>query len=177
MTPPKTQKKRVERTILYRLLYFSIYICSVGGSPTFFRALQTHDRQAVEPPSGGVRLAVRFFVKKNTKKKTACPRIEPLFTANRGSISNKQRLCFIPTEPLFFYSFPQSHLLHPRGVTQNNIISVLQPPIQPKYHHTVQNTPIPAKKDLHEQPFMHYLRSRIRQCMHNGDNPQSTTSK
>lgn len=118
-----------------------------------------------------------FFVKKNTKKKTACPRIEPLFTANRGSISNKQRLCFIPTEPLFFYSFPQSHLLHPRGVTQNNIISVLQPPIQPKYHHTVQNTPIPAKKDLHEQPFMHYLRSRIRQCMHNGDNPQSTTSK
>ena len=96
---------------------------------------------------------------------------------NRASIYGKQRLCFIPTEPLFFYSFPQSHLLHPRGVTQNNIISVLQPPIQSKYHHTVQNTSIPAKKDLHEQPFIHYLRSRIRQCMHNGDNPQSTTSK
>lgn len=96
-----------------------------------------------------------FLSKKILKRKTACPRIEPLF----------------------FYSFPQSHLLHPRGVTQNNIISVLQPPIQSKYHHTVQNTSIPAKKDLHEQPFIHYLRSRIRQCMHNGDNPQSTTSK
>ena len=76
MTPPKTQKKRVERTILYRLLYFSIYICSVGGSPTFFRALQTHDRQAVEPPSGGVRLAVRFF----------SPKIEALFEGNRDSV-------------------------------------------------------------------------------------------
>lgn len=96
-----------------------------------------------------------FLSKKILKRKTACPRIEPLF----------------------FYSFPQSHLLHPRGVTQNNIISVLQPPIQSKYHHTAQNTSIPAKKDLHEQPFIHYLRSRIRQCMHNGDNPQSTTSK
>ena len=96
-----------------------------------------------------------FLSKKILKRKTACPRIEPLF----------------------FYSFPKSHLLHPRGVTQNNIISVLQPPIQSKYHHTVQNTSIPAKKDLHEQPFIHYLRSRIRQCMHNGDNPQSTTSK
>lgn len=111
----------------------------------FFRALQTHDRQAVEPPPG-VFVWLFDFCQKNTKKKAACPRIEPLFTANRGSISNKQRLCFIPTEPLFFYSFPQSHLLHLRGVTQNNIISVLQPPIQPKYHHTVQNTFIPAKK-------------------------------
>lgn len=92
---------------------------------------------------------------------------------NRASIYGKQRLCFIPTEPLFFYSFPQSHLLHPRGVTQNNIISVLQPPIQSKYHHTVQNTSIPAKKDLHEQPFIHYLRSRIRQCVHMGITPNN----
>ena len=125
----------------------------------------------------GCSFGCSIFCQKNTKKKAACSRTEPLFTANRGCISNKQRLCFIPTEPLFFYSFPQSHLLHPRGVTQNNIISVLQPPIQSKYHHTVQNTSIPAKKDLHEQPFIHYLRSRIRQCMHNGDNPQSTSSK
>ena len=58
------------------LLYFSIYICSVGGSPTFFRALQTHDRQAVEPPPGGVRLAVRFF----------SPKIEALFEGNRDSV-------------------------------------------------------------------------------------------
>ena len=121
----------------------------------------------------GCSFGCSIFCQKNTKKKAACSRTEPLFTANRGSISNKQRLCFIPTEPLFFYSFPQSHLLHPRGVTQNNIISVLQPPIQSKYHHTVQNTSIPAKKDLHEQPFIHYLRSRIRQCMHMGITPNN----
>ena len=52
------------------------YKCSVGGSPTFFRALQTHDTQAVEPPSGGVRLAVRFF----------SPKIEALFEGNRASV-------------------------------------------------------------------------------------------
>ena len=85
----------------------------------------------------------------------------------------EQSLYLRQTEPLFFYSFPQSHLLHPRGVTQNNIISVLQPPIQSKYHHTVQNTSIPAKKDLHEQPFIHYLRSRIRQCVHMGITPNN----
>ena len=143
--------------------WFAYFFSSVAN------AWQTSSWAAVR----GCSFGCSIFCQKNTKKKAACPRIEPLFTANRGSISNKQRLCFIPTEPLFFYSFPQSHLLHLRGVTQNNIISVLQPPIQPKYHHTVQNTFIPAKKDLHEQPFIHYLRSRIRQCMHMGITPHN----
>lgn len=155
----------------YYILVF-IYVRLVARLLFFERCKRMTDKQLSHLQGVFVWWLV-FLLKKILKKKAACPRIKPLFTANRGSISNKQRLCFIPTEPLFFYSFPQSHLLHPRGVTQNNIISVLQPPIQPKYHHTVQNTFIPAKKDLHEQPFMHYLRSRIQQCMHMGITPNN----
>ena len=155
----------------YYILVF-IYVRLVARLLFFERCKRMTDKQLSHLQGVFVWWLV-FLLKKILKKKAACPRIKPLFTANRGSISNKQRLCFTPTEPLFFYSFPQSHLLHPRGVTQNNIISVLQPPIQPKYHHTVQNTFIPAKKDLHEQPFMHYLRSRIQQCMHMGITPNN----
>ena len=155
----------------YYILVF-IYVRLVVRLLFFERCKRMTDKQLSRRQGVFVWL-FDFLSKKILKKKAACPRIEPLFTANRGSISNKQRLCFIPTEPLFFYSFPQSHLLHPRGVTQNNIISVLQPPIQSKYHHTVQNTSIPAKKDLHEQPFIHYLRSRIRQCVHMGITPNN----
>ena len=155
----------------YYILVF-IYVRLVARLLFFERCKRMTDKQLSHLQGVFVWWLV-FLLKKILKKKAACPRIKPLFTANRGSISNKQRLCFIPTEPLFFYSFPQSHLLHPRGVTQNNIISVLQPPIQSKYHHTVQNTSIPAKKDLHEQPFIHYLRSRIRQCVHMGITPNN----
>lgn len=135
-----------------------------GWLAFFFRALQTHDKQAVAPPSGVFAGWLVFSVEKCPKRNPYSPRIEPLSTANRGSIYSKQSLCFIPTEPLFFYSLPQISSLTPSGITQNNIISVPQPQI-PRYR---PNTSIPAKDDLHRQPLMRYLRNRIRQCMHIG---------
>ena len=88
----------------YYILVF-IYVRLVVRLLFFERCKRMTDKQLSYLQGVFVWLFV-FFVKKNTKKKATCPRIEPLFTANRGSISNKQRLCFIPTEPLFFYSFP-----------------------------------------------------------------------
>ena len=57
--------------MLNELYYIDYYILVF-----IYVRLQTHDRQAVEPPSGGVRLAVRFF----------SPKIEALFEGNRASV-------------------------------------------------------------------------------------------
>ena len=114
-----------------------------------------------------------FLSKKILKRKPHVPeqslylrQTEALFLINRGSVSSQQNLCFSIHSPnLIFYTRAVSH--------RTTLFPSYNPQIQPKYHHTVQNTSIPAKKDLHEQPFIHYLRSRIRQCMHMGITPNN----
>lgn len=159
----------------YYILVF-IYVRLVARLLFFERCKRMTDKQLSHLQGVFVWWLV-FLLKKILKKKAACPRIKPLFTANRGSITNKQRLCFIPTEPLFFYSFPQSHLLHPRGVTQNNIISVLQPP------NTAQIPPH-RSKHLHSsqkrfaRTAIHTLPSQPHPTMYaHGNNPKQQVNK